>query len=183
MFRGVIWGCSLQRLRQGRVQVWWKVTFGATLWTRQSVEGAVNSQLIYICASVYVWLFSLMQSVSFVHYCVCVWGRETAFLGLTTSCVFVYVAVKLRSIRRSCICGWSFVCLLIKTGALWSRWFLVFSGGFCVLFCFLWQKIKWEFVVQRISFSLFMTSFLFLSSHAVFFIPTSDFDTSPPIWS
>ncbi len=181
MFREVIWGCSLQRLRQGCVQVWWKVTFGATLWTQQSVEGAVNSQLIYISVSVCVRRLSLLQlDLSTCPFCVFDWGWETAFVGLTTSCVFVYVMVKLCSIHLSSVYGWSFVRSLIKTGAMWSRWFFVFSVLFC--FVFLWQKIK---RVRPISFSLFMTSFLFLSSHAVFFFffPPADFDTSPPIWS
>lgn len=52
MFRGVIWRGSLQRARQSCVQVWWKVTFRASLGTHQSVVGSVNSQLIlylYMC--------------------------------------------------------------------------------------------------------------------------------------
>lgn len=81
MFGWVIWGCSLQRHRQGCVQVWWKVTFGATPWTRHGCWRPWKlSAHLYQREGVCV-TFSLLQSVRFVYlsFLWARWGQETAF--------------------------------------------------------------------------------------------------------
>lgn len=71
------------KTQAGVFQVWSKVTFGATLWTHQSVEGSVNSLLIripYEC--VCVSFSSVVHRILFTcPYCGVWLGQESALWG------------------------------------------------------------------------------------------------------
>lgn len=108
MFRGGIWGRSLQRLRRGLVQVWWKVAFSAA----PAWAPTVGPRLCKRSAR-------LRQSAPRVPSLVClrvlsrlfIGVRELAVPGLITSWVFIfdckkkYIYIYLYP-HQSSICGW-----------------------------------------------------------------------------